>query len=110
MNEQSRTIAIVSYVTFLGWIIALILRQGEKPQSEISRFHLRQALGVHLIIFAYSIIQYVLSFLYLGFVGNIIGFVVFFIWLIGLIGAIQAQFRYIPFIGRWFEENFDFVR
>lgn len=110
MNEQSRTIAIVSYVTFLGWIIALILRQGEKPQSELSRFHLRQALGINLIIFAYLITQYVLSFLYLGFIGNILGFVIFIFWLIGLIGALQGQFRYVPFVGRWFEENFDFIR
>ncbi|MCU4175776.1 DUF4870 domain-containing protein [Carboxylicivirga sp. N1Y90] len=110
MNEQSRTIAIVSYVTIIGWIIALIMRQSEKPQSELSRFHLRQALGINLIGFALSIVHYVLTFVYLGFIGNILGFVLFILWLIGLIGAIQGQFRYVPFLGRWFEENFDFVR
>lgn len=109
MNDQSRTIAIVSYITLLGWIIALIMRQSERPQSEIARFHLRQALGINLIAFALSSIQYFLSVLYLGFFGGILGFAVFILWLMGLLAAIQGRFRYIPFVGRWFEETFNFI-
>jgi len=45
MQNQSNTIAILSYVWFIGWIIAFIMRQNERPQSELSRFHLRQSFG-----------------------------------------------------------------
>ncbi len=110
MNDQSKTVAIVSYITIIGWIVALILRQNESPKSEFSRFHLRQSIGVHLILFASSIIRFVLAFLYLGFIGNIVWILGAIIWLIGLINAIQGDFKGIPFIGDWFEENFDFVK
>nr|WP_321407748.1 DUF4870 domain-containing protein [uncultured Carboxylicivirga sp.] len=109
MNDQGKTIAIISYITLLGWIIALIMRQSERPQSEISRFHLRQALGINLMGFVLSSIQYFLSFLYLGFIGGILGFAVFILWLMGLVAAINGKFRYIPFVGRWFDETFNFI-
>ncbi len=110
MNDQSRTISVVSYITIIGWIIALIMRQTERPQSELSRFHLRQSLGINLIFFTLSIVQFILSILYLGFLGHILGMIAFILWLTGLIAAIQGQFRKIPFIGQWFEDNFDFIR
>lgn len=110
MNNQSKTVAIVSYITIIGWIIALIMRQSENPKSEFSRFHLRQSLGINLIAFALSIVQFILSILFLGFIGKILGIIVFILWLVGLINAIQGDFKGIPFIGKWFEENFDFVR
>nr|WP_321450444.1 hypothetical protein [uncultured Carboxylicivirga sp.] len=109
MNDQSRTIAIVSYITLLGWIIALIMRQSERPQSEIGRFHLRQALGINLLGFSLSFVQYFFTILHLGFLGGILGFAVVIFWLIGLIAAIQGRFTYIPFVGRWFEETFNFI-
>jgi len=110
MNNQSRTISIVGYITMIGWVIALIMRLSEKPQSELSRFHLRQSLGINLIGLALSAIQFILSILYLSFIGNILGVIFFILWLLGLMAAIQGQFRRIPFVGQWFEENFDFVR
>nr|WP_319400027.1 hypothetical protein [uncultured Carboxylicivirga sp.] len=109
MNDQSRTIAIVSYITLLGWIIALIMRQNERPQSEISRFHLRQALGVNLLVFLVSSSQFFFSALYLGFIGTVLSFAAGLLWLMGLIAAIQGRFRYLPFFGRWFEETFNFI-
>ncbi|MCU4163407.1 hypothetical protein [Carboxylicivirga caseinilyticus] len=109
MNDQGKIIAIVSYITLLGWIIALIMRQSERPQSEISRFHLRQALGINLLVFLVSSSQYFFALLYLGFIGTLLSFAVGILWLIGLIAAIQGRFRYIPFVGKWFEDTFNFI-
>lgn len=110
MNDQSRTVAIVSYITIIGWIVALIMRQNEYPKSEFSRYHLRQSFGVQLILFASSMVRFVFAFLHLGFIGNFVWIIGAIIWLIGLINAIQGDFKGIPFIGDWFEENFDFIR
>ena len=40
--DQSKLVAILSYITFIGWIIALVLNQSKK--TELGSFHVRQAL------------------------------------------------------------------
>ena len=109
MNDQSKTISVVSYITIIGWIIALIMRQNESPKSELARFHLRQSLGIHLLSFALSIAQLLLNAMYLGFMGNLLTIAVFVLWLLGLLAAIQGDFKRIPFIGQWCEDNFNFI-
>lgn len=109
MNDQSRLISTVSYITIVGWVIALILRQNEQPKSELGLFHLRQSFGVMVISFVASFAKIILSPISLGWLGNAIGLIVLIMWLIGLIGAIQGRFTKIPFIGDWFQENFRFI-
>ena len=109
MNDQSRLIATVSYITLIGWVIALILRQNEKPQSELGLFHLRQAFGVMILSFVASLTKIILGAISLDFIANAIGICVFVLWLIGLIGAIQGRFIKLPFIGGWMQENFSFI-
>lgn len=109
MQDQSRLISTVSYITIVGWIIALILRQNENPKSELSLFHLRQSFGLIIISFAASIAQAILAGISLGLIGRVILVCVFALWLIGLIGAIQGRFTKVPFIGDWFQENMRFI-
>lgn len=110
MNNDDKTIAIVSYITPIGWIIALILRQNENPKSNFSRFHLRQSLGVLSLVFVTGIIVKLLGLVGLGLIANIIGIVSFILWLIGLISAIQGTTKLIPLIGSWSDTTFDFVK
>ncbi|MBK3517894.1 hypothetical protein [Carboxylicivirga marina] len=109
MQDQSRLISTVSYITIIGWIIALILRQNENPKSELGLFHLRQSFGIMVLSFVASFAKIILTTISLGFIGNIVGICVFALWLIGLIGAIQGKFSKVPFIGDWIQENMRFV-
>ena len=109
MNDQSRLIATVSYITLVGWVIALILRQNENPKSELGLFHLRQSFGLMILSFVASLAKVTLAAISLGFIGNILWICVFALWLIGLIGAIQGRFTKIPFIGDWIQENMRFI-
>jgi len=109
MNDQSRLISTVSYITLLGWIIALILRQNENPKSELALFHLRQAFGLMVLSFVVSLIKITFSAISLGFIGNLIGFAFIILWFIGIIGAIQSRFTKVPFIGSWMQENLKFI-
>lgn len=110
MNDQGKTIAIISYITIIGWVIALILRQNENPKTEFAKFHLRQSLGINLLGLASSFITYTFGMLHLGIIANIVAFAIFVLWLIGLIAAIQGHFKAVPFLGQWFQDNFGFVR
>lgn len=109
MNDQSRLISTISYITLIGWIIALILRQNEKPQSELGLFHLRQSFGIMILFFVASIAKVIFDTISLGVIGNVLWVGVFALWLIGLIGAIQGNFTKLPFIGDWFQENLKFI-
>ncbi|WP_430814546.1 hypothetical protein [Carboxylicivirga sp. RSCT41] len=109
MQDQSRLISTVSYITIVGWIIALILRQNENPKSELSLFHIRQSFGLMVLSFAASIAQVILAGISLGLIGKVIWICVFALWLIGLIGAIQGRFSKVPFIGDWIQDNMRFI-
>lgn len=109
MNDQSRLIASLSYITIIGWIVALILRQSEKPQSELGLFHLRQSFGLMAISFAASLIKIILAPMGLGLIANLVFLAVFVLWVLGLIGAVQGKFYKVPFIGAWLQENLRFI-
>ena len=42
--NKGKNIAIISYLTLIGTIIAILMNNEDK--SEFARFHIRQALGI----------------------------------------------------------------
>ena len=65
--EKSKLLAVVSYITWVGWIIALIMR--DKNDSLVS-CHLNQALMLNIVCTIGSIISR------FGLIGGIIGWVI----------------------------------
>ena len=51
-NNDGKVIGIVSHITLIGWIVALIMNQNNK--SEFGSFYIRQNLG--LILFSFIIL------------------------------------------------------
>ena len=45
--ESGKTVAILAHITFLGWIIAIIMNSSNK--TELGSFYIRQTLGIFLI-------------------------------------------------------------
>jgi len=93
-GTDPKTVAIISYITLIGWIIALVLN---KPKSEFASFHIRQVLGIFLLGIVLSIIPIV------GFIAWIIPFV---LWILGLISAIQGEKKPVPVVGEYFQQWF----
>jgi len=95
-DDQSKIVAIVSYITLIGWIIALILNQSKK--TELGSFHIRQALLIYIIWFILW---------WIPVVGWILNIVVFVFWVMGLVSAIQCEQNEVPIIGplaqQWFK-------
>ena len=92
---NGKTIAIVSYITIIGWVIALILNNNEK--NSFASFHIRQSLGINLL-------GMVLTFI--SVIGWILGIAVFIFWVIGLIAAITERTVPVPVIGELFQDWF----
>ncbi|MES2418139.1 MAG: hypothetical protein V4541_08110 [Bacteroidota bacterium] len=99
---DGKTIAIISYITIIGWIIAYI--QFGKNKSPLAAFHIRQSLFLMLCAFGISIVQILFPFIpHLGWIISItfslvmLGFLV--LWVIGLINAISGEQKPLPIFG-----------
>ena len=93
---DGRTIAIISYLTIIGWVAALLLH-GNNPTS-FGAFHLRQTLGLLLSWVLLSFIPIIGWFLALQ---------VLILWMIGLYFACNNQAKSVPLIGEFFEQSFN---
>ena len=98
---EPKTIGIVSYITILGWIVALIFNN---PKTEYASFHLRQSIGLILLGAATSMLGIIPVF---GPIVAGIGWIfVVFLWLIAFLGALQEEKKMVPFVGAYFQELF----
>lgn len=105
MNTQSikegKTIAIISYVTWVGAIIAYFM--NNEKRNFFASFHIRQSIGISLfsLINSFILIRYVG-----GYVTGAINIVLLVFLIIGLVGAVQGEQKKIPLFGDIFQDWF----
>ena len=101
ITEEGKKIAIISYITIFGAVIAMVMNNEKK--HHFASFHIRQSLGVILTFFA------------LGYpVGTFDSWMVtgpfyiffFVLWLYGFLGALQGKMNLIPLLGNLFQKIF----
>lgn len=108
-QDNGKTVAIVSYLSIIGWIIALVLHNNNK--TSLGAYHLRQTITLYIIAIALGIAESFLVFI--PFIGWLIGIAfiflfigIFVLWIIGFIAAINGQEKSMPVIGsksqKWF--------
>lgn len=92
---DGKTKAIVAHITWIGWVIALVVNSSNK--DEIASFYIRQLLGLYLFSIVISFIPVV----------NIFGWIITLIfWIISLIGAVNGEQKPIPLVGNLFQDWF----
>ncbi len=101
-DMDGKSIAIISYLTIIGWVIAYVMYSNNKSQLAI--YHIRQSLFIMLVGIAFYIVQTMLLFIpYLGWLISLllipVGLVLFVFWIMGLIYAINGEEKPIPLIG-----------
>ena len=98
--KEGKTLAIISYITFVGAIIAIIMNL-EKKNPFVS-FHARQMLGLILmLIFSNVTEKYVNSWL-----GTSFWFITFVFWLHGVYHAYKGEAKPLPVFGELFQKWF----
>jgi uncharacterized membrane protein len=99
--NEGKTIAIISYLTWIGTLIAFIM--NNQKRNSFAAFHIRQMIGL-------SILSLANTFVISQFVGSwtvgIIGLGLFILWIIGFVGAIQGEEKRIPLFGDLFQDWF----
>lgn len=102
--DNGKTVAIISYITIIGWIIALVMHNGNK--TKLGGFHVRQSLGIMILYIINYVIWMVLT-IYILYI--IIAIAIFVLWVIGLVGAIQGEEKEVPLLGAQFQDWFKSV-
>ena len=94
--SDGKNVAIIAHITIIGWVIALVMNNGEK-KSEFASFYIRQMLGL-------AICSLVLGFIPV--IGWIISLVFIVFWVMSLIGALGGDKKLTPLLGQYFQDWF----
>ena len=102
MKEDS-TVAILSYITIIGFIVAIILHGNKK--TALGSFHLRQALGLFITAFLGGIVLAMIP---------VVGWMLLpFFWLavlvlaiLGVVAAASGQQKPLPVLGAKYQQWF----
>jgi uncharacterized membrane protein len=113
-TTEDRTIAILAYITIIGFIIAIVMHGSKK--TALGSFHLRQVLGLivtglalwlpGIIISMIPFVNFLMLLLW-----PVIGISMFVLWLMGLIAAANGEQKPVPVMGphyqKWFANAFN---
>jgi len=92
---DGKTKAIVAHITYIGWIIALVINSNQK--DEIASFYIRQLLGIYLFSIVVTFIPVI----------NLIGWIAAVIfWVLSLVGALNGEMKETPIVGKYFQDWF----
>ena len=105
MDQQDKKIAIISYFTIIGAVIAISM--NNEPKHDFARFHTRQAFGLHLLFHALALFlsQWFSEYAWYG-------LYVFYLvlWGYGFTGAINYKKQEMPIVGPLFQKWFTFIQ
>ncbi|MGB0890800.1 MAG: DUF4870 domain-containing protein [Flavobacteriaceae bacterium] len=98
---EGKTIAIISYLTIIGTVIAYLMNMNKK--NAFANFHIRQMIGIFILG---MLNKYVIYDVIGSFFGWACGVLVFILWIVGFFGAIQGEEKKSPIFGEYFQEWF----
>lgn len=109
MNPKN--LSIIAYLTLIGWTLSYFsFSKGTK--NPLLQYHLKQSLGLIILCVLFSIAIKIIAILSSTLAGILSWAGVFIIILLvfGIINALNEVRRPIPFIGRYFETRFSFIK
>lgn len=108
---EDKTVAILSYLTLIGFIVAIVLHGSKK--TNLGAFHLRQTLGLLIAGIVFGFGGVIIAMIpVLGWIAVPLIWIGFFVlWLMGLIAAATGQMKPVPVLGDkfqvWFGKTFE---
>lgn len=102
VNEEAKKIAIISYITIVGLIIAFVMNNDKK--LDFASYHIRQSVGLCVTALALGVIGIIPI---IGWLINFVGiFVLLYMWVMALMNAVNEKDRPAPILGRKYENWF----
>lgn len=105
-SDNGKLVAILSYCTLIGFIIAIVMHSSNK--TRLGAYHLRQALGLVIFAFGTSILFMLLAFVFwpLAFLSPLVSIFVLILLILGIVNAANEKEKPLPLIGGMFEKMF----
>ncbi len=109
---DKKTISIISYITIIGWVIAYVSHNNSTEKASLSRYHLKQSLGVAILGILLGIVLNVLAMVLpsLAVILSLASFAILVLWIFGIINAVNQQEKPVPVVGAMFENKFGFIK
>jgi len=108
-SSEDKTVAILSYITLIGFIIAIVMHGNQK--TKLGAYHLKQALGLMLTSIgawmAFMIIAFIpfVNFLLL-IIAPLTWIGVLVLLILGIVNAANGEMKPLPIVGALFEKWF----
>jgi uncharacterized membrane protein len=109
---DKKTISIISYITIIGWVIAYVSHNNSPEKASLSRYHLKQSLGVAILGILLGIVLNVVAMIVpaLAAILSLASLAVVVLWVFGIINAANQQEKPVPLVGAMLENKFDFIK
>ena len=106
--EEGKTIAIISYITIVGLIIAIVMNKDKN--NEFAQYHIRQSLGIILLyVVVWMVFLIISTVIYFPLLSTIIYLGLLVLWILGVITALQGEKKAVPLVGEHFQKWFHSV-
>ena len=99
ISTMAKVVAILSYITLIGWLVAIVLHGGHK--SNYASFHLRQSLGLIVTGALLALIPLI---------GWLLNIAICLAWLYALYHVVQGHKQKVPLLGDLYQEHLDFIK
>lgn len=93
--SDGKNVAIISHLTIIGWVIALVMNNGNK--TELGSFYIRQNLGLLLMAIFLT---------WIPILGWILSLVLFIAWIMSLISSLSSSMKPTFLLGNQFQDWF----
>lgn len=101
-TTEGKNIAIISYITIIGLIIAFVMNSDKK--DPFATYHIRQSLGLALTGLAIGVVGMIPI---LGWIISVVGtLLLIYLWIMGLMNAINGKQKPVPWLGEKYAEWF----
>ncbi|MFU1856087.1 DUF4870 domain-containing protein [Sphingobacterium sp. NGMCC 1.201703] len=104
-SNEGKTVAIISYLTLIGLIVAIIMNNKEK--TTLGQFHIRQSVGITVTGLVLGLFSFIPGIG--GLIMNIVGVILLIALILGLVAAFSGEKKALPFIGEKYQQWFNMI-
>lgn len=101
IDKDGKLAAIIAHLTFLGPIIAFFINQEKK--DAFGSFYIKQSIGILCIFFLLGALVAAIPNVWAGYAFY---FFITILWIYSFLGAINNQYKLIPYVGVYFQKWF----
>ena len=109
---DKKTLSIISYITIIGWVIAYLSYNKLANKDSLTKFHLKQSLGIGILGILLSIVLTIVGSIVptLASILSLANLAILVLWILGIINANNEQETPVPVVGKIFINKFDFIK